>query len=135
MVFCKTKMPYHSMEKRACINIDNFSFSYGTSKILDNIDMEVLNGETTSILGMSGSGKSTLLKSICGLNLGSANHSGSITIDGCDNSTFLQSNKGKLSFMFQTLSLMPNLTVEKNIKFPSKARSPKCPHFGVSFNP
>ena len=103
-----------------CINIENFNFSYGTAKILDRINIAMLEGETTSILGMSGSGKSTLLKSICNLNLNSQNHTGSIKIKGIDNKEFMTSNKGKLSFMFQSLSLMPNLTVENNIKFLAK---------------
>ncbi|MCX6318596.1 MAG: ATP-binding cassette domain-containing protein [Bacteroidetes bacterium] len=108
------------MNQRECINIDKFNFSYGSTQVLDTISINIYKHETTSIIGMSGSGKSTILKSICGLNLNKQNHSGTIKINGIDNKDFMLSNNGKLSIMFQTLSLMPNLNVEENIKFPSK---------------
>lgn len=44
------------------INIHNLSFSYGHSKILNNVNLSIKNGEKVLILGNSGSGKSTLLK-------------------------------------------------------------------------
>lgn len=102
------------------IKIENISFSYGENEILKNISLSVSKGESISIVGMSGAGKSTLLKSICNLKNSNSKISGKILLDGITNYTFFENNRGRIGFLFQTLSLLPNLTVEKNISFPSK---------------
>ena len=47
------------------INIENFSYSYDSRKILDNIDLSVNEGEFLSVIGPNGAGKSTLIKCLC----------------------------------------------------------------------
>lgn len=49
------------------IFLQNVSFSYGGKPVLEQIDLNVLSGETVGIIGVSGGGKSTLLKLISGL--------------------------------------------------------------------
>lgn len=46
------------------ISFDNVSFSYGTTKALDNVFFTIPKNKTTAIVGYSGSGKSTILKLI-----------------------------------------------------------------------
>lgn len=107
--------------KSDIIHIENVTFSYGEKEILKNISLSIGEGESISIVGMSGLGKSTLLKLICDLpNSKAQKQTGDIKIRGIDNRIFINRNKGKIGFLFQTLSLFPNLTVEENIQLPSR---------------
>lgn len=47
--------------------IENLYVAYGKKEILNNINLELINGEFTVLLGLNGAGKTTLLKSIVGL--------------------------------------------------------------------
>ena len=103
------------------INIENVTFSYGEKEILKDISLSVSEGESICIVGMSGIGKSTLLKLICDLpNSGNQKQTGDIKIKGIENRIYINQNRGKIGFVFQTLSLFPNLTVEENIQLPSR---------------
>ena len=103
------------------IKIENLNFSYGEREILKNVSLSISKNESISVVGMSGTGKSTLLKLICDLpNSKNQIQSGSIKIKNIDNLNFIKQNRGKIGFLFQTLSLLPNLTVEENVKFPTQ---------------
>ena len=49
------------------IEFRGISKSFGATQILDRIDLEIYEGQTTTIIGKSGTGKSVLLKHIIGL--------------------------------------------------------------------
>ena len=49
------------------IRLRNVTVAYGDRVILDNINLDIHQGETLAILGASGSGKSTILRLIIGL--------------------------------------------------------------------
>lgn len=99
------------------IEIKDLSFNFGKSKILSDIDISIEKGSFLSILGASGSGKSTLLRLISNI---LPKYNGEISIFGETPKTYIKT--GKLSFMFQEPSLMPNLKVRDNIGFPLKLR-------------
>lgn len=61
------------------LKIDNISVQYGNIKALQNVSMEVVQGDIVSLIGANGAGKSTLLKAIVGLE---PLVTGSITYDG-----------------------------------------------------
>lgn len=105
------------------VEIKNIDFSYDKdNQIINDVSLFIEKGEFLSILGASGSGKSTILRLIS--NILPADKSqkldGSISIFGKTPSQYL--NTGKLSFMFQEASLMPNLNARDNIQFPLKLR-------------
>lgn len=102
------------------IQVNNLSFSYSNNQVLNNISFEYININTIAIVGPSGSGKSTLLRLLSG-NL--KNSDNKIFID--DLSPTENTSLGKIGFMFQEPTLMPNLTVEENIKFPLKLKKVK----------
>ena len=93
--------------------IKGVSKHFGDNHVLENISMDVCEGELVSILGPSGCGKTTLLKVISGLE---AQSSGSVFIDGicCDN---IPARKRDAVIVFQDYSLFPHMTVAANIEF------------------
>ncbi len=65
------------------IRFDNVSFSYGSNRVLDGIDLEIREGEFLAVLGYNGSGKSTMAKLINGILLPTE---GRVYVDGMDTS-------------------------------------------------
>lgn len=108
------------------ISISNISFGFSTEKpVLNGINIDIAKGETIAVVGASGCGKSTLLRLISGILPKSKNETffGKITIDDITPSEYVR--QGKIAFMFQEATLMPNLTVKENIEFPLKIKGIK----------
>jgi putative ABC transport system ATP-binding protein len=104
------------------IRIDNIYKSYGNKenafKVLKGISFSVENGDFVVLLGASGSGKSTLLNVISGLE---RPDSGSVFYDDIDISELSDEKvtrfrKENIGFIFQQYYLLPNLSVDKNVK-------------------
>ncbi len=107
------------------LEVKNISKTYGRGetavKALKNVSFSVPKGEYVAIVGESGSGKSTLLNMIGALDVPT---SGKVLIDG---KNIFSMNDQKLTifrrrnigFIFQAFNLIPELTVEQNIIFPS----------------
>lgn len=99
----------------------NLTKSYGTDtkiQVLKNISIEINDGDFAVILGASGSGKSTLLNIISGLE---KPDSGSVYYDETDITTLkdkvlTEFRKNNTGFVFQQYFLLPDLTVDKNVK-------------------
>lgn len=109
--------------------VENLSFGYNPDRlVLDDISFEIAKGHYMAILGSSGSGKSTLLRILANILPQFSVHfiKGSISIFGKDSLNYL--NTGKLAFMFQEPSLMPNLNVRQNIGFPLRLRGGNIDH-------
>ena len=89
-------------------------------RVLDDIDIEIKDGEFVSLMGPSGSGKSTLLYLVGGLDKPTK---GKVLINGKDISKLKEKEMAKLrrkdiGFVFQFYNLVQNLTVEENIMLP-----------------
>lgn len=99
----------------------NFGYNF-KRKILNGVSFGLNKGETLSIVGPSGCGKSTLMRIISGILPSTKNNllSGEITINGQTPDEYRKA--GKLAFMFQEATLMPNLTVKENIALPLKIK-------------
>jgi NitT/TauT family transport system ATP-binding protein len=83
--------------------------------VLDRISFAASAGEFVSLIGPSGCGKSTLLRLLAGL---SPITSGALSIDGRTPDVAA----AELAFVFQEPTLLPWLTVAKNIEMPQKLR-------------
>ncbi len=95
------------------LKIENLSVTLSKQSILEDLSLDVNDGELLALLGPSGCGKSTLLKSIAGLLEIS---SGEIFI-GEKRVNDLLPEKRRAVIVFQDLRLFPHLSVEKNIRF------------------
>lgn len=108
----------------ALVQVQNVSKIYkrGTLEIpvLQNISIDVPEGEFLAMMGPSGSGKTTLLNLISGIDQPTG---GSIIIDGTDIAKLGESSLAKwrsrhIGFVFQFYNLMPVLTAYENVELP-----------------
>ncbi|HEX8249104.1 MAG TPA: ABC transporter ATP-binding protein [Pyrinomonadaceae bacterium] len=88
--------------------------------ILDDVSLEIPDGEFIAVTGASGSGKSTLLGLIAGLDAPSA---GEILIDGelinaMNEDALARLRSEKIGFVFQSFHLIPSLTAFENVLVP-----------------
>ena len=104
------------------IKVENIRKSYGCKdnkfEVLKGISLQIADGDFVVLLGASGSGKSTLLNVISGLE---KPDSGEVMYDK-ENITALADEKltkfrkDNIGFIFQQYYLLPNLSVDKNVK-------------------
>lgn len=95
------------------LNLRGIKKSYDGVKILNNISLDISDGEIVSVLGPSGSGKTTLLNVILGI---TALDSGEILFDGEDVSR-LPAKQRDFNIVFQDYALFPNLNAYDNITY------------------
>lgn len=100
------------------IQLENVHKSYGQTKVLKVIDLQIQDQDDVVILDPSGSGKSILLNVLSGLDKVDEGH---ILIQGQDLSQLTDAQltafrREKISFIFQQYYLLPNLTVRQNVK-------------------
>ncbi|WP_432696248.1 putative 2-aminoethylphosphonate ABC transporter ATP-binding protein [Marinobacterium sp. YM272] len=108
------KVVSHAASKTApYLQVHDLSKKYGDFVALNQVSLNVSEGEFICFLGPSGCGKTTLLRAIAGLEFQTA---GSIIQDGLDVS-WLPPNKRDFGIVFQSYALFPNLTVAQNIAF------------------
>ncbi len=104
------------------IQIKGVSKKFGDFTAVDNVTLDIFEGELFCLLGGSGCGKTTLLRMLAGFEEPTA---GSIEIDG-QNMLGLPPNKRPTNMMFQSYALFPHMSVEKNIAYGLKRdRLPK----------
>jgi iron(III) transport system ATP-binding protein len=91
--------------------------SFGNSRILEELDLEVPEGSVVTLLGASGSGKTTLLRMIAGFERPDTGTIliGDETVDSAHR--FVPPEKRRIGYVAQEGNLFPHLTVAKNIAF------------------
>lgn len=104
------------------LQLKNISKSYGANAVVDDLSLDLHQGELVTLLGPSGCGKTTTLRMIAGfIDLGA----GSIEIDGRQISgaghTVPPEHRG-MSMIFQSYAIWPNMTVAENVGFGLKVR-------------
>ena len=112
---------------KAGVSIRSAAKRYGAMVALDDVSLDVAQGEFVSLLGPSGSGKTTLLGILGGFVQPSA---GSVWVGERD-ITFAPPHKRNIGMVFQSYALFPHMTVGENVAFPLRARGePKARRAG-----
>jgi sulfate transport system ATP-binding protein len=97
----------------------NVSKTFGSYVALDDVSLEVPDGEVLALLGPSGSGKTTLLRIIAGLEVADA---GAVLYQGED-ITRHSAREREVGFVFQHYALFRHMTVAQNIGYGLKVRN------------
>jgi multiple sugar transport system ATP-binding protein len=100
------------------VKLDKVAKSFGSVRVLHDLDLDVDEGEFLVLLGASGSGKTTALRMVAGLETVT---SGTITIAGRDVTNVLPKNRD-VAMVFQSYALYPHKTVAENVGYPLKIR-------------
>jgi putrescine transport system ATP-binding protein len=95
------------------LRIENVTRKFGAFVAVNDVSLDVRQGEIFCLLGGSGSGKTTLLRMLAGFETPTA---GKIYIDGQDMSG-IPPYERPVNMMFQSYALFPHMTVEKNVAF------------------
>jgi len=100
------------------LSIDGLSVSYGGTRVLERVSLEVEQGEMIALLGSSGCGKTTLLRAIAGFVIPDE---GTVRV-GAEDITHLPPEKRETAMMFQSYALWPHMNVAGNIGYGLKMR-------------
>jgi multiple sugar transport system ATP-binding protein len=102
----------------ASVSFQNIEKSYGSTKVIHGISVDIKDGEFMVLVGPSGCGKSTLLRMLAGLeDIGG----GTIAIDGKVVND-VESKDRDIAMVFQSYALYPHMTVGENMAFSLKLR-------------
>ena len=109
-------------EKNMSLKIDHITKKFGNFTALDDISLEIQDGEFLAILGPSGCGKTTLLRIIGGFE---APTEGCILKDGemfSSKDENVPVEKRNLGMVFQSFALWPHMTVREHVEFPLNSK-------------
>jgi len=100
------------------LNLRDVSVSYDGLRVVDEVSLDLPDGQVLAVLGPSGCGKSTLLRAIAGLEMLAG---GSVAWDGADQAGVPTHRRGFV-LMFQDGQLFPHLTVGRNVGYALRLR-------------
>lgn len=117
-----TDRPWLDAAAEPFIKIQGVSKRFGAYTAVNNVNLEIYQGELFALLGGSGCGKTTLLRMLAGFEWPSAGH---ITIDQV-NMTEVPPYQRPVNMMFQSYALFPHMNVADNVAYGLKRdRVPK----------
>ena len=99
------------------VEVSRISRSFGLTRAVDDVTLEVRTGEIFGVLGPSGCGKTTLLRLIAGFE---RPQTGAVTVGGtlvAGDGTWVPPERRRIGMVFQDYALFPHLTVERNVAF------------------
>jgi putrescine transport system ATP-binding protein len=105
--------PWADPTERPLLRIEDLGKRFGGSAAVDQLSLDIYQGEFFALLGPSGCGKTTLLRLIAGFE---QPDSGRILLDGVDLAA-VPPYRRPVNMMFQNYALFPHLNVEANVAF------------------
>ena len=101
-------------ERKAVIEVDHLVKRFGLFTSVDDLSLQIREGEVFGLLGSNGAGKTTAIRVLCGL---LAPTSGSARVLGIDVAKDPEALKHRIGYMTQRFSLYDDLTVIQNLRF------------------
>ena len=111
------------MSGSVILRLEGLTKKFGGFVALDNISLDIQDGEFLAVVGPSGSGKTTLIRLLAGME---ELTSGAIFLRD-QRIDQMPSNKRPTCMVFQSLALFPHRSVGQNIEFPLKVRGVPAP--------
>lgn len=108
----------------AKVQFNDVSFGYGDKKIIQNLSLEVNDGEIMGVIGPSGCGKTTLIRLLCGFikpETGSI-FIGETCVFDAKKRINIPPERRNIGVVFQDYAVWPHLTVLENVKYPLKKK-------------
>ncbi|MFC6752524.1 ABC transporter ATP-binding protein [Halorubrum tibetense] len=102
----------------ASVTLNGITKRYGDEIAVDDMNLEINDGEFVTFVGPSGCGKSTTMQTIAGLTIPTE---GSVEIGGRDVTNLPPKDRG-ISMVFQNIALFPHMDVYDNISFGLRLR-------------
>ena len=96
------------------IAVEGMTKAFGTKTVVDNVSLNVAEGEIVGFLGPNGSGKTTTIRLICGL---LTPDKGSGTVLGLDVTRDAKRIKSQVGYMTQRFSFYEDLSIAENLDF------------------
>ena len=106
------------MKDNVIVKLENVTKKFGNTTVIDNVSLDIYEGEFITLLGPSGCGKTTILRMISGLEMVT---SGKVYIDNKD-VTNTDPIHREVNTIFQNFALFPKMTVYDNIAFGLKMK-------------
>jgi multiple sugar transport system ATP-binding protein len=100
------------------IKFQNVTKKFGDSVVVDDLSLEIEDGEFVVLLGPSGCGKTTTLRMLAGLETVT---SGDIYVGG-ERINDVPTQQRDLAMVFQSYALYPHMTIAENIAYPLRVR-------------
>ncbi len=108
------------------ISLKNISKAFGSNSVFTDLNLDIVKGETITIMGGSGTGKSVTLKFLTGL---LKPDSGSVAIFGESVNDFNEDEwlpvRRRVSMLFQSGALFDSISVRENIAYPLRVHMPE----------
>lgn len=115
--------PANHSTGEAAIVVENFSKSYGSQRVVDQLSLTVQRGEVFALLGPNGAGKTTTIETLEGYR---KPDSGSVRVLGLDPIREAKALKARIGVMLQQDGLYPGLTAREALRlFASYYRQPQ----------
>ncbi|MGA7540315.1 MAG: ABC transporter ATP-binding protein [Steroidobacteraceae bacterium] len=108
-----SERPWLDSQAKPQIVIEGVTKTFGDFTAVDNVSLNIFQGEMFALVGASGCGKTTLLRMLAGFERQS---SGRIVIDGVEMSE-VPPHERPVNMMFQSYALFPHMTVESNVGY------------------
>jgi putative spermidine/putrescine transport system ATP-binding protein len=102
----------------ASVSLRGLIRTFGATRALNEMSLEIAPGELVALLGPSGCGKTTALRIVAGFEFAD---SGQVLVDGIDVSG-VAANKRDMGMVFQSYSLFPNMSALDNVAFGLRMR-------------